>query len=208
MANILNPNEDYNPKNGLKVIYTKLIEIINRINSNTSDITTLQGLVGTPPTRYVALMTQTSISTTSGVLVVGKTYNIAALQPGDNFANVGYLADGDDFVATGTTPTTWTNSTSVLNVTDSAPSSEVLQNGFNDRIEWSYDVAGDYIGTLSGAFTANKTAIIISQPADSTDYLARAYWIDVNTIGISTSDTGVPSDGILSLDTITIEVYA
>lgn len=208
MADILDTQENYNPKLGLKNIFTKLVEIIKRLNTNTSAITTLQGLVGTPPTRYVALMTQTSISTTSGVLVVGKTYNIAALQLGDNFANVGYVADGTDFVASGTTPTTWTNSTSVLNVTDSAPVAEELQDGFTDRIEWSYVVAGDYIGTLAGAFTANKTAIIISQPSNSTAYLARAYWIDVNTVGVSTSDTGVAADGILSLDTIIIEVYA
>jgi hypothetical protein len=59
------------------------------------------------------------ISTTSGLLVVGKTYIINTLQSGDDFTNVGYVSDGVDFVATGTTPTNWTNETEVINKTDS-----------------------------------------------------------------------------------------
>ena len=52
---------------------------------------------------------------TSGVLVVGATYVITDFIAGDDFTNVGGVnADGSVFVATGTTPTTWTNS-SILN---------------------------------------------------------------------------------------------
>jgi hypothetical protein len=51
------------------------------------------------------------------VLVVGKSYVIYELQPGDIFTNVGYISEGVPFIATGTTPTTWTNSTDVY-ITD------------------------------------------------------------------------------------------
>ena len=51
-------------------------------------------------------------------LTVGKKYIILSLNDGDNFENVGFIDTGMSFVATGTTPTTWTNGTIVLNLTD------------------------------------------------------------------------------------------
>ena len=59
------------------------------------------------------------VTATSGVLEVGKDYLIKSLQAGDDFSNVGYVSDGTIFTATGTTPTTWTNSTEVIFITDS-----------------------------------------------------------------------------------------
>ena len=50
---------------------------------------------------------------TSGLLTVGKRYLIYTLQLGDDFSNVGYILDTPSFIATGTTPLVWTNSTSV-----------------------------------------------------------------------------------------------
>lgn len=48
---------------------------------------------------------------TSGALTVGKQYQIVSYVSGDSFTNVGAAsnATGVTFVATGTTPTTWTN---------------------------------------------------------------------------------------------------
>lgn len=54
---------------------------------------------------------------TSGLLVQGATYLINELQAGDNFTNVGFVAEGVNFVAIGTTPTTWTNGTEVIKTT-------------------------------------------------------------------------------------------
>lgn len=52
---------------------------------------------------------------TSGTLVVGKRYVITTFVAGDNFTNVGAAsnATGVIFKATGTTPTTWTNGSTV-----------------------------------------------------------------------------------------------
>ena len=48
---------------------------------------------------------------TSGTLVIGTVYTITTFVAGDSFTNVGATANatGNIFVATGTTPTTWTN---------------------------------------------------------------------------------------------------
>jgi len=65
---------------------------------------------------------------TSGLLVIGATYIIATFVAGDNFTNVGALmnATGVVFVATGTTPTTWTQSSSLQTVLNIKNVSNVL----------------------------------------------------------------------------------
>jgi hypothetical protein len=51
---------------------------------------------------------------TSGTLTVGKRYLINSFVAGDDFTNVGGTnVTGNEFIATGTTPTTWTNSSSL-----------------------------------------------------------------------------------------------
>lgn len=54
----------------------------------------------------------TATTASSGTLTVGKRYKITTFVTGDDFTNVGASAntEGTIFVATGTTPTTWTNS--------------------------------------------------------------------------------------------------
>jgi hypothetical protein len=55
---------------------------------------------------------------TSGTLVIGKKYRLTDWITNDDFTNVGAAsnADGVEFVATGTTPTTWTNSSVVTSL--------------------------------------------------------------------------------------------
>lgn len=50
---------------------------------------------------------------TSGSLVINNRYTIYNLQAGDNLTNVGYTTEGLSFIATGTTPANWTNTTEV-----------------------------------------------------------------------------------------------
>ena len=52
----------------------------------------------------------------SGTLTIGEVYTIVDYQSGDDFTNVGAdsNANGVEFVATGTTPATWTNGTIVI----------------------------------------------------------------------------------------------
>lgn len=55
---------------------------------------------------------------TSGPLEVGQRYRITDFQSGDDFTNVGAGSNANDveFIATGTTPTTWSNSSGVTPV--------------------------------------------------------------------------------------------
>lgn len=105
---------------------------------------------------YTALLTQEMVSTTEGLFVIGKTYVITSLEAGDNFSNVGYEEEGVPFVASGTTPTDWTNTTTVKNLTDSAPVPTILQNTIGE-IVWSYFTEGHYKGILAAAFPLGKT---------------------------------------------------
>jgi len=60
--------------------------------------------------------TGSAVAQTSGALTIGWKYRISAYVASDVFTNVGAAsnATGVEFVATGTTPTTWTNSSSLL----------------------------------------------------------------------------------------------
>jgi len=86
---------------------------------------------------------------TSGTLTVGKAYLIKTYVASDDFTNVGAASNaaGVTFIATGTTPTTWTNSSNLIQI------GEVLsldQAGMSDDT-W-YDQSGNGIdGTVNGA---------------------------------------------------------
>ncbi len=56
---------------------------------------------------------------TSGTLTVGHSYKIITYVASDSFTNVGAIsnAQGSTWVATGTTPSTWTNGTTVADLT-------------------------------------------------------------------------------------------
>jgi len=113
-----------------------------------------------PVKRYKALLNRTLISTSSGLLVVGKTYLITELNPGgmgtDDFTNVGYVTQNIPFVATGTTPTEWLAGTIVYNLTDSPITATVIQNTYSTTLTWSYPCTI----TSTGEFTTNKTFVL------------------------------------------------
>jgi hypothetical protein len=64
-----------------------------------------------------AIMNVASSPQTSGSLVIGKWYQLRTFLVGDNFTNVGGVnASYTIFKATGTTPTTWTHSSSLYQI--------------------------------------------------------------------------------------------
>ncbi|HBG71430.1 MAG: hypothetical protein A2W93_14355 [Bacteroidetes bacterium GWF2_43_63] len=139
----------------------------NWVSTSLYDINHIYNAINTAKTEarpfvaYVASIVDTAlISTTSGVIVVGKTYQIDSLVAGDDFANVGYVSAGVPFVATDTTPTVWTNSTEVFNVTDSIPVATIINNTLSAPPVWGIDTATDKTTlTLVGAFTSGKTIV-------------------------------------------------
>ncbi len=96
----------------------------------------------------------------------------------------------------------------------SAPVATVLENTLGGTVVWSRDVAGIYVATLSGAFTANKTTPISQreqQSADNVDDIPK--WLTGlrltdNTYGLNTGnyDLGL-SDSVLNGAFIEIRVY-
>lgn len=72
---------------------------------------------------------QKIVQVTGGTLVVGQQYFIKTYGAGDSFTNVGASSDADNisFVATNTTPNTWTNG-SVLSTRSKALTSIFLNN--------------------------------------------------------------------------------
>ncbi len=70
---------------------------------------------GTNSLSYDTVLQYGSFTTaTSGLLVIGLSYTISNYATGDDFTNVGGTnVTGNTFVATGTTPTNWTNSSTL-----------------------------------------------------------------------------------------------
>jgi hypothetical protein len=85
---------------------------------------------------------------TSGTLTLGKRYRIVTFNAGDDFTNVGASsnANGIEFIATGTTPTTWTNSSVIMRIGCMALFNE--QSGFST---WSDNSGNGYHGSVVGA---------------------------------------------------------
>lgn len=158
------------------------------------------------PLEYTALLSETGYAATSGLLVEGQTYYIASYVAGDDFTNVGGTnVTGNTFVASGTTPTTWTNSSILVSVGISAPAVTLLANSLSGAIVWTYSAVGTYIGTLSGAFTENKT--VFSYPPLGDDKAVTVEWTSANVITVKTYETGALKDGLLVKFPLTIKVY-
>jgi hypothetical protein len=91
----------------------------------------------------------------------------------------------------------------------SAPVATVLENELGGTIVWTYGGnAGRYLATLSGAFVANKTAVIIP-PNLETGKLAFAITdsANANAIEVFTSSAGVLANNLLEGQFIEIRIY-
>jgi hypothetical protein len=84
------------------------------------------------------------------------------------------------------------------------PTAIVLENTLSGNIVWTYNTAGFYVGTLIGAFTANKTACIISGIYIGSSQAIRK---DNDTIHVFTNDTLGGVDTKLEETTLEIRVY-
>jgi hypothetical protein len=125
-------------------------------------------------------------TTTSGSLAAGKVYFITTFNAGDDFSNVASVISGTInttgcfFKATGTTPTNWSNG-STLDYSGAPYILALFKNttGQDFGINWSYSSTGSV--TWSGILSPIKTLIsITSQGARQVTYS-----ISTNTIGIT-----------------------
>ena len=123
-------------------------EILKSIYSSVTTLETNKVFVGEFDVSRATLVQGTPF-------VVGQKYIVYTLQAGDDFSNIGYVSSDEFFVATGTTPTVWSNSTSV------EVQNEILIPYFNDLDSSIYL---NFFGTSyleikspNSAFTMGKT---------------------------------------------------
>jgi len=103
---------------------------------------------------------------TSGTLTIGKKYRINDWITNDDFTNIGGTnEDGNEFVATGTTPTTWTNSSTVVRIGAVAEYDGSSASGTT----W-YDKSGNNLdGTVSDASLENIGTLVLDITEINTD---------------------------------------
>jgi hypothetical protein len=90
-----------------------------------------------------------------------------------------------------------------------APSATILGTNEIGSIVWTRNGVGDYTGTLTGAFTANKTFIMVQRGGDTgTGYINPwSFWADANSINIAVLDNiNAATDGFTNM-AIEIRVY-
>lgn len=90
------------------------------------------------------------------------------------------------------------------------PVATVLGNTLGGTVVWSYSGVGSYVGTLAGAFTANKTVLFISTAPSGSVAVFVFGRISNNAIQIESYDSAAtmnPADDVLTSVAIEIRVY-
>lgn len=101
----------------------------------------------------------------TGALIVGRLYFIEQYELGDDFTNVGALANssGQSFIATGGVPTNWTNGSRLIMVPQQTMSNDVfypnLYSGVADSSQWPLLETGT---NLNGASPFDIGGFVIS----------------------------------------------
>ena len=88
--------------------------------------------------------------------------------------------------------------TALLNQTSTnAPVATVLKNTLGGTVVWTRTSPGLYVGTLTGAFTANKTWCISINGVGNHEVISRIHRANDNQVEIYATDTNVFDDDIL-----------
>lgn len=135
------------PFNGFQ--WFRLPEYLSQANQEIERLKIVNNLVG-------RIIQYDGEQITSGTLEVGEQYTITELLAGDDFSNVGYVSDGVSFTATGTTPNTWTNNTTV---TADNCIFKIIYNDIDENVTITNSTSEQdtYITITNGAFNIDKT---------------------------------------------------
>ena len=128
---------------------------------------------------------------TSGTLEVGQRYRITDFQSGDDFTNVGAGSNANDieFIATGTTPTTWSNSSGVTPIGAVAayfPESVESDGSIRDSSSNGLHASGTNTSAL------RKTQVV---DIDAVSPAADSMLLDVKVAG--SSKAGIDAEGTI-----------
>lgn len=91
----------------------------------------------------------------------------------------------------------------------SAPVATVLENTLGGTVVWTRSDVGTYAGTLSGAFTADKTFLVVNQSSIADNRGFNFYRNDANSVALLSGlvTTGQATDEVLSNTSVEIRVY-
>jgi len=87
-----------------------------------------------------------------------------------------------------------------------APTATVLENTLGGTVVWSYNGNGSYDATLTAAFTADKTFVLIGGSGSATGFHT-AYRDGDNIVTVQTFDSGSPANDMLAETPLEIRVY-
>jgi hypothetical protein len=159
--------------------------IVNNLSGQTIDgnITingnlTVTGVTTGNLATYKALLTQlgsqtgTTLNDFNDGLIIGETYTITDYVSGDSFSNVANVTSGVidttgcEFIATGETPTNWSNGSTLVSSGNLVVT--VLENNLGFDIEWVEEIFGEGIyfgynsttGPLYNTFNRNTTFVL------------------------------------------------
>lgn len=155
----------------------------NNIKVNTIKIRDLT----TPGQPY--LDTNTIVTQTSGSLVVGRVYTISSFVPGDDFTNVGAPsnATGVIFTSTGTTPTSWTNS------------STLIYDDGTEVINFASPIVRTSAGSWSWGIYGNRTNNSLMSRTFSVSWLWRRFYGTSTLTSLTAGDIqGLANNGLAS----------
>jgi hypothetical protein len=86
------------------------------------------------------------------------------------------------------------------------PTAYVLENTLSSGIVWTRDATGEYLGTVTGEFTENKTVAFLTITDNGEAMAGRK---NINTIAVYTyNSSGAATDGKLTNSSIEIRVYS
>lgn len=118
-----------------------------------------------------------------------------------------YSRNGSTILNVGATAQKAVFSVNLTQSGTSAPTADVFENTLGGTVTWGYTSPGVYTGTLTGAFTDNKTHIIIN--AGHKNGYMKCWRVDADTIRIeSYNNSFTLANAVLDDTSLRIEVYA
>jgi len=197
-----NTNTDYTDRTTTGWKFTRfgttVIDILR--NGNTTFIGSVSGIAATTANHFV-IKSQFDLKADLASPILTGDPKAPTATAGDNDTSIATTA----FVATATG--NYKKYVALLTQTGtSAPTATVLENTLGGTVVWTRTSTGEYKGTLTGAFTTNKT--FFPQPSISLASYILAAVLNTNELTISSRNTsGVSTDALLTNSTIEIRVY-
>lgn len=147
----------------------------------------------------------TAVSYTGGATLTG-TPTAPTPTAGDNSTKIATTAYVDSAVSAAAEP--YLVYTALISQSGtSAPTATVLRNTLSGTVVWTRSSSGQYLGTLAGVFTTNKTATIVGATSVSYMFALKPNSVDNVALHTALESTGAFGDDKLVNTFVEIRVY-